>query len=687
MASHTRYLSTTARAVNEFTVRISDLPPISIPRGAVRYSCDIRYSPILPAFLVPAKRPAAAPRTPASVALLFASSPYKVLGKLKNHLPANERAGVFFTQGLASIILLNFTLKRAEEIRRLAGNCPLEFWPLQGGKLDTAAIVVRFPRLDYGSAPKATQLPRTDSPDLAVYVEQISASLGSLWGSYGGYFPQERKTLRQITILAANLIQQHGRLSEGARGGEENLDRQKKRNAIVAALVEISAALSYAVTQGTSGAAPVLTNRSPFPHHSLLGIGGAVRALTKFTRYLESAFMVRSAGRVITEQYARLKQIVPAKIPDYSSGPEYKFPTVHETACELFDSGGELPQEDQVPLIAHFSLRHGFMESKFSVTAASEALTAETLPHWTLMTLSHEIMHSRVRTIFQALFGKTWHSGGNALISKQQFTEFGEWIRRREHPRKLSVVSSLRNVILNFCFAIEKSQHPISEGERHAKSGLSIDELTDLYSRHKCLAAEIIVHFHDYYFVYARQHRMYMRSVWASWIKVAAPYARPLEYLTRSLATVACGTGLKSPAAFDFARDVLLDSLASLEAARLESPLFEELRRLVSPKTESLARAHFDPCYYLIDTVRKYFASRTISSRIDRIESDPFADGSTVPNEYAANIYLFGEAQAVSPVRYLLASLFKTLSGQIPLNDLQWLTAWNYMVISSWEDA
>ena len=33
----------------------------------------------------------------------------------------------------------------------------------------------------------------------------------------------------------------------------------------------------------------------------------------------------------------------------------------------------------------------------------------------------------------------------------------------------------------------------------------------------------------------------------------------------------------------------------------------------------------------------------------------------------------------------VLAALFSTLSDNLPVNDLQWLTAWNYMVISSQE--
>ena len=172
-------------------------------------------------------------------------------------------------------------------------------------------------------------------------------------------------------------------------------------------------------------------------------------------------------------------------------------------------------------------------------------------------------------------------------------------------------------------------------------------------------------------------------SLWASWIKVAAPYVRTIEYLTRTLATLACGTGLEPKAAFDHAKEILLDALASLKRSGIQSPLYGELHRLLSSNENNAAFAYFLPCYYLMDSVRRYFASHTIAAKIDNIENDPFAEGSPSASSYSASIYVFGEEHSASPVRYSLASLSQVLSNDRPLSDAQWLTAWNYMVISS----
>ena len=367
MDSYTRYLATTATAANEFKVQLFNSLATGIANGLAHCSSERRYSPIMPAFLTPEKGPPPIPKRLESVGLLFANSPYKTLGNLRGHLRPAEQIRVYFTEGLASIVLLDFAIERMQKVRELAGGRPFEFWPLKNGKLDALKIIIEIPRVRKQPLPKGIQLALSENAELSVYVEQISASLMSLWASYGIYFPSERKTLPQIATLTNNLIRQHARL-QGNAATDDGLCRQKKKNAIVSALVEISGALSYAVTQGTSGGMPVLWNRSPFPHHSLLGVGGAVRALTKYTRYLESAFMVRDASNVIENRYAKVENVIPARIPDYGSGPEYEFFSASNKREEHFDAGGDFREEVYVPLIAHFSLRHGFMEQKFYVT-------------------------------------------------------------------------------------------------------------------------------------------------------------------------------------------------------------------------------------------------------------------------------------------------------------------------------
>jgi hypothetical protein len=681
MATFTYYLTALEQNTATFKVQIEEGTPLRAIRGAVQDGKDLRYSPILPAYLIPEEEPTKPPVTPTSIAFFFASQPYHVLGKLRPGLSEAERHLVFFTQGLASIILINCERDRALAIKEEICCSHMEFWTVEDGLLSHEGVGLIQDPVETDSM--SFDLAEVGDDVIDVYVQQISASITSLWASYSRHFPEERKTLTQILEVAKRLVAQYLQLATDT----PSLTNLKERNSIISSLVELSASLSYSVTQGTSGCSPILANRSPFPHHSLLGVGGAVRALTKFTRYLEQAFTARSAAAIIEKQYSSKAVVVPASIGAYKSGEPYSF-TLPEGHREEFDNGGDFPVDD-VPLLAHFSLRHGFKEAKFSITAASESLTAEGLPAWTLMTLSHEIMHSRVRDILWALFGTSWAQQDKSERWDRFYEDFTSWYGSGgKSPIPLN--QGIRNAVLNFCMATERATEIVQERRSEEGRKISPDNLLADFLNHRRLAAEIFVHFHDYYFAYARQPRPYIMSLWASWTTVAAPVANPIEYLVRTLATIACGTGAEPEKAFEGAVELLYDGLDYLEASGIQSPLFDELRSLISDDSNGAAYALFKPAYYLIDQVRLNFASSIIAAKIDSIETDPFSEGSTIASLYSASIYVYGETDPrliVSPIRYSLAALVRQLSGEPPIGDLQWLTAWNDLVISSQEAA
>ncbi len=674
MSRFTCYLILIEDAPAQFRVKIEHDIPLVTLHTAMESAVDVRYSPILPAYLVPNETPPSPPSTPTTVAFFFAARPYQALGKIRPYLTAAELDATFFTEGLATIVILNCSLARAAEIKKLIGCLAMEFWSIRDGHLEAPNFSME-PQPSSESVPPVLSAVGDDVLD--VYIEQISASAATLWVSYCVYFPEERQTLVRILQLTKDLIAQHIELSKD----KTSVVKLRQSNAVISALVEISASLSYSVTQGTSGAVPIISNRSPFPHHSLLGIGGAIRALTKFARYIESAFKKRSAAAIIEKQYSTKNVPVPHNIATYESGREYAFTS---PVTEEFDHGGEFRDDEDCPLLVHFSLRHGFKETKFSITAASESLTAESLPAWTLMTLSHEMMHSRVRDIFQALFGTTWEDDNSSSQWDGFYQNFSEWYRDEKGSSSTTLTEGIRNAVLNFCLAMERETTPVKGRRSDSEKQVSRDELLSAYLKHKRLATEVFVHFHDYYFAYANQPRLYVMSLWASWTTVAAPIARPVEYLVRTLVTIASGTGSAPRAAFNGAVEVLEEALESLEAAGFKSALFAEVRRLLESQDREKCFARFKPAYYLIDQVRRYFASRSLASAIDRLETDPFADGSTVALEYSASIYVFGEVgKAVSPIRYSLNALVRQLTGEPAIGDLQWLTAWNSMVISS----
>jgi len=683
--SFTRYLVARHTETDRWCVSLSESSPFSADEVPLTRGVALRYSPIFCAYLAPDQPAPAFPSTPTSIAFFFSRRPHNALGRIRPLLTEKERELTYFTQGLASILCLNCKLQRAKDLSMSMGNVPLEYWPLTSGELDPRRAVVEVPPV--GEVPPVPSLAMTGADqEVLIYVEQIKACMATLWHSYKTHNPEELVTLARLTMLTTEILKEYRDLSQRKPADVDcSLATVKGKNALSAALVELAGSLSYAVTQGASGSSPILLNPSPFPHFSLLGIGGEVRALNKFTRYLEKAFSVRDAAKVIFRVYSDKEIPITPNISGYRSGKDYKLDLASEKLRE-FDRGGELPEDDEVPLVAYFSLRYGFKESKFSLTAASETLTDEVSPQWTLMTLSHEIMHNRVREIFQALFGTDWDNDRDP-ISLQNYDAFKIWYERGSAAPACDLAQGLRNAVLNFCVAMDRLEAKPIKSERGSATELGIPygKLNGIYGRNRPRATELFVHFHDYYFTYASQPRLYAMSLWGSWIKVAAPYARPTDYLVRTLATLASGTGLEPSPAFEHARDILDTALGALERSGVSSPLFDEIRSLLNAEE---VRPYFYASYYLIDQVSRYFSSPTIRSGIDGIDGDPFAAGLTLTDEYSANVFVYGEddeEERASPIRYCLASLVKVLRAETPIKDRLWLTAWNALVISSQE--
>jgi hypothetical protein len=388
----------------------------------------------------------------------------------------------------------------------------------------------------------------------------------------------------------------------------------------------------------------------------------------------------------LDKQYPDRLVPLPVSISKYESGNQYVLSS-NATAQEEFDRGGDFSEVDPVPLITYFSLRHGFKETKLTVTAASESLTAETLPQWTLLTLSHEIMHSRVRDIFHSLFGVRDNLAEPVRMNDSYYRSFQNWYaagRRRDGVMTTTgLLEEIRSVVLNFCCAMERAEDMKPDPPAPSDLDIGPDKLGRIYLKHKRRAVELFVHFHDFYFTYAANSKLYAMSLWASWLRVAAPIAHPREYLIRTLATLACGQGVEPERAYTFAKATLNEALESLQANGVRSPLFDELLRIMEGEAD-LTYAFFKASYYLMDQVRLLFASRRIATLIERFESDPLADGSDQIEDYLTSVYVFGERDApISPVRFVLASLCASLTGKQPIADMRWLSAWNLLVVSS----
>src|SRR5205807_8103570 len=94
------------------------------------------------AYLTPGQSSAVPPVSPRNIAFFFSDKPFQALGKLRPMLSAGELKQVFFTQGLASILMLNCSDKRAHKLRTEIGNVPMEYWTIRRGQLSLEQISI-----------------------------------------------------------------------------------------------------------------------------------------------------------------------------------------------------------------------------------------------------------------------------------------------------------------------------------------------------------------------------------------------------------------------------------------------------------------------------------------------------------------------------------------------------------------
>lgn len=660
----------------------------------------VSYSPIFPAFLGQRKnshKNFSHYSCIKSITYLFTLNTHKILGFLKTNPTIVDLTEVYISNGLASIVITNCSeciLNKISELVIYDEISSIEYWELkdcgeiikkiynencykiESTEIDFSKLLVVVPEKIIGTT-------------IDTYAEQISFSLTYLAKVYQKIIPSEVATLYKqkelIDAILVNIMKYFDEINKCIAKDDIPgcLAIQKTVNSYEAHLVEICASLSYAITQGTSGISPILENPSPFPHQRLLGIGGANKALISFVRNIEISMNTVNAVEIIEKGYSQNKtELINPNFLHYTSGEIYK------SSYSNTDSSHQLDQyktgnEITIPLITHFSLRHGFKESPVSVTAASESLSHEIDPHWTLMTLSHEIMHSRVRSIVDSLMKNT----ENNFIN--HFHSFNNWLNSCNSNKSVFIKDGLRNIIYLFCMNCEELLRGKEIEFKQNKATDNGKKLRNFFISHQMKAVELMVHFHDFFFIFENDFETYFKSIFISWSKVSAPCNNHEYYLTRCLATAALGSGMEYYDAFHMAREKLLEVLFELKEQNQDSPFINQcIYTLENAKNSdqnnkkqlSSLLCEFKISYFLIDQFSLYFSSTALLKNLHYTKSV------TSNEENIHNVEIYGEGKFINPIAYSIASLKKSIIKDHQILDSRWLSAWNSMVISSYPE-
>jgi hypothetical protein len=279
--------------------------------------------------------------------------------------------------------------------------------------------------------------------------------------------------------------------------------------------------------------------------YSLLGVGTAVLALTRITRSIEHAFAQGALETILSD---RAREARP--LPGLDKLPQYDASGWEDNSVNIWI--GKVEPRECYPKLPYFSGRLGFRESEYAISAALQALAAGASPEWSLLTVTHEMVHGHVRNLLSHIF-----EGDPTRRFEQKMDEFYERFAARvnHQPIKLeSFLDSIRAIIFTYCW-LTRSHGSLSHtrlppdviGESPGKGaefayGLDLAEKEELrltLEQEYRNISEILAHVLDLHYFYCSRLSAYIPLIWRSWATVPHVRGDLRQYLLRSLLAIA----------------------------------------------------------------------------------------------------------------------------------------------------
>jgi hypothetical protein len=665
-------------------LRISFVPD-SPPELNHAPDCDTRTSPVFAA----AQHEATPPDFSGSTSILFLvfDRPYQVIARLRADCPELFRR-TWFSHGLASVVILGAVAADVEPLRADSslGFRAMEIWTLRDGNLEDSECVFAPP---ISTTPPGTSLQGFGSldSDTQVLLEELQACLHTAIRIASQYAPRYLRILDCLTQAANEIITEltflqaptgppPPSLPEGAFDSESSrsVELQRRLHQRVGQLVQINSALSYLISQALSGIFPLRESECQVRRYSLLGIGTAVHAIAAFAEFVERIF----EKFPVDEAIDRLFDLGPPLPiwPLISSEFDPRAWSASRYHIDTFLKNTE-PTTAQ-PRLVFFSGRLGFREAEFAVTAALQVLASADSVRWSLMTLSHELMHAHVRGVLSVLFDEP-QKGASASF-KDFHTALAEVVAGRSDGKNLR--ASLRLAILNYC-TVQPFLGDIIRGRKSEESIalLSFQELRESLSLNFAAINHAFVHVFDFFYFYNARSAVYLRLLWESWATVPAVLEDLDEYLLRSIVTISTVEEGSTSDRFENALAILISALVDLSGTRHCAVASFALEHLSQHETKRRLIIRFTPAAYLAEVAAKVLVASPIHGALLR---DDLAE----PHEMGCQYYLesgeFAEVAIESPVAFLLDRLRRNLSAHpAPRKQEEYLSAWSLLVCAS----
>lgn len=618
------------------------------------------------------------------IGFFFPENTFELIGILLNKLKKGYQRNLWFSHGLASIVAFVKDRKILYEIRENLGEglCAYEFWKIQNNDIHVEKNWQGKPQVFDISQNNIKNYNVLDL-EICALIDEFKHSLNTLLHRASIYFPKLipslnvlKETVNDIVIQLIFLNNPEGDIPSSLpkdilKSFRNNpIEVEKRILQRTDRLIQINSALSYFISQAFSGIVPIFENECQIRSYSFLGIGSAHRALIAFTQHVENVFNKYPIEKVIRTRY---KTTMGVEV--FKSIADFDHSKWEHEECQIDYYLENIEPEEIKSKLVYYSGRYGFRETEFSVSVPMQILSCGDSARWSLMTLSHELLHAHVSAIMASLFldekGRTPREAFDEYY--KGFKEYG--IDKKDGRTKLR--DCIRYIIFNYCnwrFAHSNLIKEI-EGKSKNKDGENSNKidfdlkrlgknklyewLRELYKE----INEIVVHVLDYNYFYNCSNNSYLGLLWESWAPVPVVLDKIEHYIYRSILTVSSNETGNTIERFDRSVRILRRELERVLKFNPNNIIVQEaLKSLDNQNTIKRLEILFPTGLYIVEMTKKFFLSSHIHSELIK---DNRLDKRNSGFKYLLETGEFPGIRIESPIAFISDRLHKSLEDDI----------------------
>ena len=624
------------------------------------------------------------------------NNPYQILGKINQYGSENLKSSLFFSSGICSILLFSSSKVILDEFNSLELGDPNAFekWVVQNNLIEN--IEVKTPKLNGIKLPKIEDYSSLNH-FLATILDEFTISLKILETKITQNDKYNFNLLNGLCNVVNSFIKEliylqnfTGEIPESIYTKDitrlkDPLENQIYKQQIIDRLIQINSSMSYVSTQTHSGTIPILERRSLIRRHSLLGIGSAINALNRIVNFIEDAFNSINYVEIITNFMTTAKPL------DGLNGLVHYKKDWYHSNIQNFKC--EISNEELFKKLAYFSSRTGYRESEYSITASLNSISSGLSLEWSLMTITHEMLHSHVRIILNSIF-----YGDENDSEKQTYQSFYNKYSKKINGQNIpnyALIDSIREVFFTYCIRTTAYGSITLKKEykaNYSTTGAEIDlpkfeDFYNIFQNEYRNLNEIFVHIFDLHYFYGGRTYKYIPLIWCSWSAVPHINADIRQYILRSLIAIASKIDQDPFERWKMALAEFKSILIQTKDLIGDIALITKLNEILNDN-ELLMKYYFSSfknSLIVADLVMDVFYSESISSALWNDENIVFhTDESTGEVEFNYDAPLdFMDISIKSPLPYLFDRMIKILHKEIDSNEIERHTIITFLALNS----